>query len=500
LKEDLTAEQREIINAKDDFMAITAFAGTGKTSTLKAYAAKRPGARLLYLAFNKALAEEARIAFAPLRNVDVRTIHSLAYGYTGREYQRVLGNYRVLDLKERLSAQINGATFGLAKIIYDALNAWMLSNAPTPTVFLKKYAKSIRESLEEQEITKKSLSAAFNKIWDDMKDKKFIMPHNGYFKLFQLAKFPLDQYDEILVDEAQDLNDAMIDVIFNFPGRKILVGDPYQQIYGWNGAVNALPKAEKSGAQTYYLTQSFRCPQKVADLANQYLKILGAKKDFCGLTGPPLTPKNDYPPVVIARTNAAIFDFAATNLDQMKIYYQGGFEGYQFEILKDINLLRNQRPELAQDPFIKKFKSLADLEFYVQKAEDTAMKIRLAVEKKYGNKVHEIFDALRRRAAPNEMAADLVITTAHKAKGQEFNQVFLLRDFIELTEVLDRGSRAKPQKEESKPIVSREEFQILYVAITRTFGQLEVPSSYLIEDHMINQFFQLVRQQRVVLI
>ena len=43
---------------------------------------------------------------------------------------------------------------------------------------------------------------------------------------------------------------------------KIVVGDPHQQIYSFNGAVNALSLVEKHSmtrvVRTFYLTQSFR--------------------------------------------------------------------------------------------------------------------------------------------------------------------------------------------------------------------------------------------------
>lgn len=47
-----------------------------------------------------------------------------------------------------------------------------------------------------------------NYIWSHMKDvneKKVLMTHDGYLKLYQLSKPSLQEYDCILIDEAQDL-------------------------------------------------------------------------------------------------------------------------------------------------------------------------------------------------------------------------------------------------------------------------------------------------------
>ena len=45
-------------------------------------------------------------------------------------------------------------------------------------------------------------------VWEQMKDlsnHKVQMTHDGYLKLYQLQSPKLDQYDVILIDEAQDL-------------------------------------------------------------------------------------------------------------------------------------------------------------------------------------------------------------------------------------------------------------------------------------------------------
>ena len=79
-------------------MKINAFAGTGKTTTLIAYAAKRMDESFLYIAYNKywpirietvsklsvssrAIQTHAEKVFPP--NVKCQTVHSLAYAKIG---------------------------------------------------------------------------------------------------------------------------------------------------------------------------------------------------------------------------------------------------------------------------------------------------------------------------------------------------------------------------------------------------------------------------------
>src|SRR5260370_13276143 len=73
------AEQHAVLDAVlgGGDMKIKAYAGAGKTSTLRLIADHRAGNRGSYLAFNKEIAEHARRGFP--RNVSARTVHSLAY-------------------------------------------------------------------------------------------------------------------------------------------------------------------------------------------------------------------------------------------------------------------------------------------------------------------------------------------------------------------------------------------------------------------------------------
>ena len=59
-------------------MKLVAVAGAGKTTTLRLMAESTPRRRLLYLAFNRSVKEEAERKFP--KNADVRTLHGLAFG------------------------------------------------------------------------------------------------------------------------------------------------------------------------------------------------------------------------------------------------------------------------------------------------------------------------------------------------------------------------------------------------------------------------------------
>src|SRR5690242_792927 len=82
---------RDVFAAGRD-LALVAGAGTGKTSTLVLMGTATRG-RGLYIAFNKAIAEDAGRRFGP--NVRCGTAHSLAFRAVGRRYRDRLGSARV---------------------------------------------------------------------------------------------------------------------------------------------------------------------------------------------------------------------------------------------------------------------------------------------------------------------------------------------------------------------------------------------------------------------
>lgn len=113
-----TNEQQAVIDSNADLLAVDAFAGTGKTSTLVQYALARPNSRILYIAFNKSVAAEAKERFPA--NVDCRTTHSLAYGAVGRKFSDKLGNVPVYMVTQAFKCNARRA-----KAALETVSSWM---------------------------------------------------------------------------------------------------------------------------------------------------------------------------------------------------------------------------------------------------------------------------------------------------------------------------------------------------------------------------------------
>uniref|UniRef100_A0A914WDS8 UvrD-like helicase ATP-binding domain-containing protein n=1 Tax=Plectus sambesii TaxID=2011161 RepID=A0A914WDS8_9BILA len=120
------------------------------------------------------------------------------------------------------------------------------------------------------------------KCLQDLKDVRTTdvrMLHDGYMKLYQLEN-PVrracgNTYDAILINEAQDMNPAILDVISKqTQSPRMFVGDPNQQIYSFRGTTNAFEEIKETITSTFYLTQIFRFGPDIAFIDNCWLDIV----------------------------------------------------------------------------------------------------------------------------------------------------------------------------------------------------------------------------------
>lgn len=95
----LTPEQQAVVDFNiEDILIVNAYAGTGKTSTLIQFCEARKHKKILYLSYNASMRKEAQAKFKHLSNVEVKTMHSLAYEELGLKYKDRLGSLRAMDL------------------------------------------------------------------------------------------------------------------------------------------------------------------------------------------------------------------------------------------------------------------------------------------------------------------------------------------------------------------------------------------------------------------
>ncbi|KKN14193.1 hypothetical protein LCGC14_0998640 [marine sediment metagenome] len=97
------------------------------------------------------------------------------------------------------------------------------------------------------------------------------------------------RYDWVLLDEAQDINELELDVVMSLIGDKIFaVGDPYQSIYGFQGAVGSKVVGVLTGigCKRQELINNYRSsPHIVSELEEIfYRKLVSKNVQETGLT------------------------------------------------------------------------------------------------------------------------------------------------------------------------------------------------------------------------
>lgn len=466
----LTDEQARAVDLFQSSRAlkISAFAGTGKTSTLTAVAesTQKNG---LYLAFNKSIAAEAKTKFP--RSVDCRTTHSLAF-------RAVPSIYRGNDAKLTHSLHSNHVVklLGIEEVAVGGI-----SLKPRTLGFLT--AKTVQRFCQSGDVDVGSshvpLSGKLDKIepqyqdrfkgyivdlaahlWDRMLDPADSAPlgHDGYLKLWSLSEPRLD-YDYLLLDEAQDTNEAVLSVLRRQDSHLTLVGDRHQQIYEWRGAVNAMESVETDAEA--FLTRSFRFGDVVADAATSILRVLGEERRVIGnpqrATRISATGTTE---TILCRTNAGVVAVVIEALAAGRTPYVVGGVNELIRMLEDVSKLKRSIPAECAEFF--GFKDWTEVVDFSGSDEGESLRSFVSIVQTYG----ELTLIQRLNSVSREEAsASLTVSTGHKAKGREWDSVTLFTDF-----------EPRPRKDDpSKLAMNREEARLLYVAATRARQLLVVP-------------------------
>lgn len=448
----MTREQISVVENDSMLLAVDAFAGTGKTTTLVEYSKCRPDKRILYIAFNKSVASEACSRFP--ENVQCRTTHSLAYTQVGKRYQEKLGSPKAWEIGQTFQCNTKRAKDAL-----QTLANWFCS---ADTLVSDEH---LDVELQGDPAGAADIVQLAGKVFAAMKDKRspIKMPHDGYLKIWAL-EHPNLAFDIILLDEAQDTNPVTLDVVMRQDSQKVLVGDRHQGIYGFRRAVNAMETVQAKSRVA--LTQSFRFSEQIAGIASALLAdFKGEDKSIVGRAdmGNAWSVDRSKPFTIIGRTNAGLFSSAAELvLDDVKLHFIGGFDSYVFGKVLDAYFLWADERSRITSPSVGRFNSFVDFQRYGVEADDLEIAALVKTVEQYQGQIPHIYEAMKASQVNLKEKADVILTTAHRAKGLEFEQVYMLDDFIQL-----------PPEKQYNP----EEINLLYVALTRAIHAVRLPES-----------------------
>lgn len=445
-------QQLGVIHCSADLLAVLAFAGSGKTTTLQGYASARPEKRILYLAFNASTRDDARTKFG--RNVKCKTTHGLAYRSHGAPFSAAgkLRDIRETDVMREFNILAIEAHWVLRTVV-----GFMHSSGLTVDV------SHVPGMVPPSELTRTVDRAT--ELWSRMRDlerKNVPMPFDGYLKLYALSRPDLSrQFDIILFDEAQDANPVTIDLLLNQRCIRVFVGDPHQAIYGFRGAVNAFDGL--TGATTLPLTGSYRFGEDVAILATTLLATYKGETRVLQGLGPQDqmidTFDENHPVVRICRTNAKVFAHAIESLGRHRMHFIGGVNSYMFNKLLDV--YRLWAGEEVQNPIYRDFGTVEELADHAISVNDRETINLIKLVGTYGDEIPRLVSEVKSQAEPDIGKATAAVTTTHKVKGAEFPQVQIADgDFSPLVD--SAGNLLKANTPEAI-----EEVNMHYVALTR---------------------------------
>jgi AAA domain-containing protein/UvrD-like helicase family protein len=456
-----TPEQQAIIDAycTGADMVIEAGAGTGKTTTLKMLAAAKPNRDGLYLAYNKAIANEAKREFP--RNVDCRTAHSLAFRSVGIPYAHRLKSprltardiARILRINDPVPVSIGWlAPQQVARLAMLTIKYFCRSADREPSRWHVPRQPGL-DSEEDMAILREAIPPLAQRAWADITDHHghLRFEHDHYLKMYQLTD-PVLPYAYAMLDEAQDANPVIAAIIGRQThAQRAMVGDQNQQIYAWNGAVDAMAKFQVQ--YRLRLTQSFRFGPAVAEEANRWLAFLGSTMRLSGFHRINSAIETvEFPDAILCRTNSEAMKQAISAVEAgQRVALVGGGNELRSMARAAIDL-KNGRG--TDHPELFAFQTWAQLQDYVDNdpaGEELEGFVKMIDD--YG--AEEIIDLLDRLV--HDDYAQLRISTTHKAKGLEWDSVKIAPDF----------RAPKPKEDGSDGEVPDAEKMLIYVGVTR---------------------------------
>lgn len=454
-------------------LVVQARAGTGKTTTIKEAFSVAPEDQMLYAVFNKKNQVEAAEKITDER-VDIKTLHALGFRFIRSMWPGVKPDSYVE--RDRIC---NGVDYP-----YEVVNQ---------VCKLVGFAKNTIAQPSHDDLVQIAQDRGIEV------DEILEAPENGGFTVGKLATMALkaiersaerdDQnrisfddmvwlpirmgwvracYDLVVIDEAQDMNALQLEMATKSAkknGRTCLVGDDRQAIYGFRGAVSdgLNLMRERLDAATLGLTVTYRCPKSVVAVAQEIVS------DY--------TAHESAPDGVVKDTKFERLTEVVSPGDAVLSRINAPLMGLCLHLLRRGTPARIEGRDIGKTllGIIKKFRARSVPKFMeklgtwknrqIKRLTKAGVKSRLAlVEDQFetlvavaegASSVREIekrLTSLFRDTVTGETPC-VVLSSVHKAKGLEWDRVFMLRStFLKRLE--------------------REEENIYYVAVTRAKQEL----------------------------
>lgn len=300
------------------------------------------------------------------------------------------------------------------------------------------------------------------------------IPHDAYLKVAQMENLNIP-HEFVFIDEAQDMTACQAELFWGQSQRRdkiiYLFGDRYQQIYRFRGASRSFRDMVDASDPKFSLTGSFRFGKNIANCATCVLEGLGGdsligRSNDDGRVVEDTTMNRG---VVLCRTQNGIFEHLYANRPARWCYLSGGPSIVAQELKKwklDLeSFIQGNTTSFTYKGDI--YKSDDDINQYIEDEGDddlykafTLLQFLKSQQKpiqEFYSDLSASYSPMREDETPDEYNG-LVMSTVHKAKGLEFENVLIAADFrwkVIMSSFMNDA-------------IHCDEANVLYVAITRS--------------------------------
>lgn len=284
----LSTQQEAIIDFAEEGkgdLVVSAGPGSAKTTTAVEFS-KHIKSSGLYVAFNKSIADT--LASKLGRRFAACTIHSLGFRALKRAYPKArVDGAKYLELAKEAGKRAARGQFG-----GNSLERCATANIKPAQV--RKLFDSLRNALEIEGVGAVSIDQHMLQHGVDLdvdlgvgelgilakmmswmaetglKQASLVVDFGDMLWITHVEQLKLDQYPWVVVDEAQDLSPLQLELVLMARmtgGRMVFVGDPWQAIYGFAGAMNDSVDQiiARTAAVLLPLTICYRCSHQVLE-------------------------------------------------------------------------------------------------------------------------------------------------------------------------------------------------------------------------------------------
>lgn len=441
----------EIVRRTNNIL-INAVAGSGKTTTIEAGVAfTSPNERIVFLAFNKAIADE--LARRVPKHVLAKTFHALGFaalrssGWRGEVDGRKLRSI----LQEVLPDNASGKD---ADLDYGAECIKLISTAKSRALFFDQMPTQhdmldVATGIEIEEGTYRLAqichwAAQAFRISANMANRVIDFDDMLWLPFHLKCNWP--SFDRTFVDEVQDLNFIQHLIVQRVSsGQVVAVGDRAQSIYAFRGATPSSMDDMKQmfSMVEFPLSVTYRCARSIVDLAREWVPHLTARD---GAPNGQVIVESEIPvdldyffqngaihePLIICRQNKPLIKLGLRMLgEQRRFTIRSNLEG---SLTYFVDTLTKKKDQMPKD----EFRAILDkwFEEIEKSCHDSGRMGQLAASQDRYDALVALGEdtmvvdvrSLKRLIAQLFAGRDgPLLCTIHKSKGLEADEVVILR-------------------------------------------------------------------------